>query len=157
MKDLQKDNITREIPELIWLDRMAGVLDDRLRIPGTNIRFGVDFLVGLVPGAGDILGFGMAGVLVLVMMRRGASGMLVLKMVWNIFIDALLGVIPLAGNIFDLVFRANRRNLRLLEEHYRENRHQGSAWWALWLVIGLLIALLGLLIYLSVRLLNWIF
>ena len=154
---MEPQKTTKDYPELVWLDRMSGVLDDRFRFPGTNIRFGLDFLMGLVPGAGDILGFGVSGFLILVMVRRGASGMVVLKMIWNIFIDALLGVVPLAGNIFDLVFRANRRNLRLLMEHYREDRHQGSAWWVLWLVLGVLAGLVFLLIYLSVRLLSWIF
>lgn len=154
---MERQKTENNFPELVWLDRMSGVMDDQFRIPGTRIRFGADFLVGLVPAAGDILGFGISGVLLLVMVRRGASGMVVLKMIWNIFIDALLGVIPLAGNVFDLVFRANRRNLRLLKEHYREGRHQGSAWWVVWLVLGVLLGLVVLLIYLAVRLLTWIF
>ena len=114
--------------ELKWLDTATQLLDNRFRIPGTDIRFGLDFLIGLMPGVGDIFSLGISGLLVVVMARKGASGMVMVKMIWNILVDAIAGTVPILGDIFDLSFRANRRNLDLLQEHYVEGEHVGSAW-----------------------------
>jgi hypothetical protein len=137
----------KEIPsELKWLDTATDLLDNRFRIPGTDIRFGADFLIGLIPYAGDVITFGISGLLVIVMARKGASGMVLGKMLGNIWIDGMVGTIPLLGDIFDLRYRANRRNLHLLREHYEEGQHRGSLWW---IIIGILLVLL-LMIGLSI-------
>ncbi len=142
--------------ELAWIDKAARFLDNRFRIPRTNIRFGADFLIGLIPYAGDILSFAISGLLVLIMARKGASGMALVKMVGNILVDGAVGTIPLLGDIFDLRYRANMRNLNLLREHYAEGRHQGSAWWVVILIVVVLFALLGLSVYVVWKLLYWI-
>jgi hypothetical protein len=135
-------------PPFPWLDRAADFLDSRYRIPGTNIRFGVDFLIGLVPYAGDVVSFLLSGVLVIAMARQGASGKVVAKMLGNILLDATVGTIPILGDLFDLGYKANLRNLRLLQEHYEEGKHQGSAW-GIALAVGLaLVLLLVALLYL---------
>ena len=121
-------NEPQTAPELKWLDTATQFLDNRFRIPGTDIRFGLDFLIGLIPGIGDLASLSLSGLLVTVMARKGASGMVIVKMLWNILIDAVVGTIPLLGDIFDLTYRANRRNLHLLQEHYSEGEHEGSAW-----------------------------
>lgn len=138
-----KDKEIKELPlsaeqekSLYWLDKTADLLDNRFRIPGTNIRFGFDFLLGLIPYAGDIIGLAISGVLVLVMARNGTSGMVGLKMVGNILLDAMVGVFPIIGDLFDLGYKANRRNVRLLQQHYREGKHQGSAWWVILLILA---------------------
>ena len=133
-------------PELKYLDTASDLLDSRFRIPGTNIRFGVDFLVGLVPVAGDVITFGFAGLLVIAMVRHGASGMVVVKMLWNILLDTTVGSIPVLGDLFDLKYKANRRNYQLLTEHYREGAHRGSAWP---IIIGVVVTLLAMLIFLT--------
>lgn len=125
-----------------WLDNVSDFLDSKYRIPFTNIRFGADFLIGLIPYGGDVITFGMSGFLVLTMAKNGASGKVVLKMLGNIILDALVGAIPILGDIFDLTYRANRRNFRLLKEHYQEGQHQGNAWGAVLLVLVILIAIL---------------
>ena len=150
-------NEDRETQQLVWLRQVTALLDDRFRLPGTDIRLGLDALIGLAPGVGDVIGFAVSGVLVLHMARFGASGMLVVKMLWNSLLDALLGAIPLLGIFFDIGFRANRRNLRLLEEHYQEGKHQGSAWWVIALVLVVFLVLLGLLVYFLARGLGWLF
>lgn len=114
--------------ELSWLDGVTRLLDNRFRIPGTDIRFGFDVLIGLIPGIGDVVSLSISGLLVIVMARKGASGMVVVKMIFNILLDAILGTVPVLGDIFDLSYRANRRNLHLLQEHYAKGEHQGSAW-----------------------------
>ena len=130
--------------ELKWLDTATRLLDNRFRIPGTDIRFGLDFLIGLMPGIGDIASLSISGLLVTVMARKGASGMVILKMLWNILIDAIVGTVPILADIFDLAYRANRRNLELLQEHYVEGEHDGSAWpvviFILLIVLGLIVA-----------------
>jgi hypothetical protein len=114
--------------DLKWLDTATQLMDNRFRIPGTDIRFGFDSLLGLIPGLGDIATLGVSGILVSVMVRKGASGMVVVKMMGNTLVDTIIGSIPILGDIFDLKFKANRRNLALLREHYEEGEHEGSAW-----------------------------
>lgn len=130
-------------PPFKMLDAASDLLDSKFRIPGTNIRFGLDFLIGLVPFAGDLLTYCFSGLLVLSMAKNGASGMVVVKMLWNILVDTLVGSIPILGDLFDFQFKANRRNYQLLVEHHEEGRHQGSAWPV---IIGVVLALLLLLL-----------
>lgn len=125
-------------------------MDNRFRIPFTNIRFGFDFLIGLVPGAGDLAGMAISGLLVLGMMRYGASGRVLLLMLGNILLDTLVGSIPVLGDIFDLSFRANRRNFELFRAHHNEGRHQGSGCGivlAVFLTLGFLLALSGWILW----------
>lgn len=138
-----------------WLDNVSAFLDNRFRIPGTNTRFGLDFLIGLVPYAGDIISFGISGVLVLTMARYGASGRVIIQMLWNIFLDTLVGAIPILGDIFDLYYKANRRNFDLLREHYEEGSYQGSGWWIILLVICSLLALFILLIWIVAKIVSF--
>jgi len=142
--------------DLPWVRTITRLLDDQFRIPGTSLRFGFDFLLGLVPGAGDLLSFTVSGVLVLTMVRYGASGMLVVKMIANLLVDALVGAIPLLGNIFDFGFKANRRNLRLLDQYYTAGKHQGSAWWVVVLVFAIFLGLIIALVYLFVIFFRWL-
>jgi hypothetical protein len=127
--------------ELRWVEQLSDLLDTRFRIPGTNIRFGADFLLGLLPGAGDLISMGMSGLMIVSMARHGVSPRLVLRMLLNVGVDTLAGSIPLLGNVFDLFFKANRRNLRLLREHYALGKHSGSVWPIL-IGIGICFALL---------------
>jgi len=128
--------------DLKWIDTVSDLLDTRYRVPGTNIRFGADFLLGLIPAAGDAVTFGISGILVRTMARKGASGVVLFKMIGNMVLDVVVGSIPIVGDLFDLGYKANRRNLHLMEEHYREGKHQGSAWGP---VILIALVLLGLL------------
>lgn len=110
------------------LGRLAKLMDAQFRIPGTDVRFGLDGLIGLIPGAGDLSTFAVSGYMLWIMANNGASGYVLARMTVNILIDALLGSIPLIGDLFDIAFKANMRNMRLMQEHYQEGRHRGSAW-----------------------------
>jgi len=144
----QKNTATATTPpELKTLDFISDLLDSRFRIPGTEIRFGLDSLVGLVPYVGDLTTFGVSGAMIVSMVKHGASGMLVVKMLWNILIDTLFGAIPVIGDIFDFRFRANRKNFELMKEHYQQGQHQGSATWVIVLVIVLLMALFAFMLW----------
>lgn len=118
----------RQVPQLRWVDSFSRLLDTKFRFPGTDIRFGADFLLGLVPGAGDLVSLGLSGTLVATMAKHGASPLLVARMLFNVALDAIVGSVPVLGNIFDLVYKANYRNAELMREYYREGKHSGSVW-----------------------------
>ena len=110
------------------LDALAKLMDSQFQIPSTKIRFGLDALIGLIPGVGDFAGFIVSGYMILVLASNGASGFVIARISLNILIDAIIGLIPFLGDIFDFAFKANERNMKLVHEHYKEDRHQGSAW-----------------------------
>ncbi len=128
------------------MSRFADLLDTRFRIPGTKITFGLDFILGLIPGAGDMVGFALSSALLLMMVTRGASGRALAIMILNILLDTTLGSIPLFGNVFDLFFKANKRNLDLFQDHFEEGKHQGSAWPV---ILGVMATLLILLVFIG--------
>ena len=144
------------VTELRHLDQYSKLLDTRFRIPGTNIRFGLDFLIGLVPWAGDLISFLFSAGLILTMARHGASGQVLAKMIGNVALDTTVGSIPLLGDVFDLFFKANRRNYHLLEKHYGEGKYQGSIWRVVIPVLIILIALFVFLIWLVFEVVQWI-
>ncbi|KLU01488.1 protein containing DUF4112 [Rhodopirellula islandica] len=141
-------------PSLRWVDRYSRLLDTRFRIPGTKVRFGLDFLLGLVPGAGDAISMGLSGILIATMAKNGASPRLVLRMLTNVGLDALVGTIPILGNLFDLFYKANHRNLLLLREYYVEDKHRRSIWPILMAIVITLIILLGLMVMIFVWCIN---
>ena len=143
--------------EFRYLDTLSDLLDSRFRIPGTNIRFGLDAIVGLVPYAGDVVTFAFSGLLIVSMARHGASGMVIVRMLWNILFDTLVGSIPLIGDIFDIRFKANRRNYHLLKNHYQEGKHTGSAWPVILAVIVVLLLMAAFIVLIAWKLLHWIF
>lgn len=102
---------------LAELDRMARLLDSRWRIPGTQIRFGVDAVAGLIPGLGDAATGLVSAWIVLNAAKHGASGPLLARMVGNVALDTVVGSVPLLGSVFDVFFKANKRNMRLLVRH----------------------------------------
>jgi hypothetical protein len=92
-------------------------MDDGIPIPGTGLRIGLDPLLGLVPGVGDAAGAIVSGAIVLEAMRQRVSPYAIVRMIGNIALDAAVGAIPLLGDLFDAGFKANARNLALLERH----------------------------------------
>ena len=108
--------------DLDSLDRLARLLDGQWRIPGTSIRFGVDALVGLIPGIGDAATGVVSAYIVYRAWRMGVPTGLLALMALNIGLDTVLGSIPLAGSVFDVFFRANQRNMWLLRRHFARNQ-----------------------------------
>jgi len=110
-------NVTRSRRERIArIDALATLLDTAFILPGTNIRFGLDALIGLVPGIGDIITTAMSLYIVHEARQLGAPGHLVLRMISNVTLDGIVGAVPLVGDAFDVVWRSNRRNMRLLQQ-----------------------------------------
>jgi Domain of unknown function (DUF4112) len=104
------------------LDRTAGLLDSRYRVPFTDVRFGWDAIVGLLPVVGDLATAAASLHLVHRARTLGADDRLASRMLCNVLIDALLGFIPIVGTVFDVFFRANERNLKLLIDHIERHR-----------------------------------
>ena len=94
---------------------LTRLLDSAAKIPGTGIRFGLDPLLGLVPGLGDVAGAALAGYLVILAQRLGAPRAVVLRMLANVAMDTVGGTVPILGDAFDVAFKSNTRNLALLE------------------------------------------
>lgn len=96
--------------------RLARLTDSAIRVPGTPIRVGLDALIGLVPGAGDVLGALIALYLPWTALRLGAPRALIGRMLANVALDLVAGAVPILGDIADVALRANTRNLELLEQ-----------------------------------------
>ena len=134
------------------VDTVAKLLDSQFRIPGTDFRFGLDAIAGLIPVGGDAVSFLASAALVLTMVRHGASGQLAARMLLNIAFDAVVGSIPFFGDLFDAAYKANNRNVALLKAHYEQGKHTGSG---KGIFIGTLVALIVLAIALG-YLLFWL-
>ena len=124
---------------------LARLLDSAVQIPGTNIRLGADSLVGLIPGVGDMAGAALSGYIVLVATRLGAPASVVTRMLMNVGVDTLVGSVPLLGDLFDVGWKANQRNVELLERHLGNTTGtRRSSTWLLTVVVVAAIALLAL-------------
>ena len=91
------------------------MLDSAIGLPGPSIRIGLDPIIGLVPGAGDVITASMSAYLIVVAARAGAPAPVLVRMVANILVDTGLGAVPIVGDLFDVAFKSNVKNLRLLE------------------------------------------
>jgi hypothetical protein len=97
------------------LRQLGYLLDNSIPIPGTRYRIGLEAIIGLVPGLGDLVGGGFSAWIILQAARLGAPPSLLARMGWNLLVDTAVGAIPLLGDLFDAGFKANMRNLALLE------------------------------------------
>ena len=139
------------------LRQWSYLLDQAFRIPGTNVRFGWDVIVGLVPGLGD-LSSPLFGVLILVQAyRSGVPRLVQARMVINAIVDAMLGLIPGLGNVADIFWRANTWNMRLLERHARPGvPHTRADAWFVWTIVIVLLMMAALPLLLGVWLVWWL-
>lgn len=99
------------------LDGLAMLMDSAFTIPGTNVTMGLDALIGLVPVVGDIVTTAISSYILYEARRLGASKLTLARMAGNVAIDGVVGAVPIVGDMFDVTFRANRRNVALLREH----------------------------------------
>ena len=102
---------------------LARILDDAVAIPGTNVRLGLDAIIGLFPIGGDLLGVVLSSFIVLQSKRLGVPKSVQNKMWANIAIDAVAGFVPVIGDVIDVGWKANRKNAQLLEDHLRGRSH----------------------------------
>jgi hypothetical protein len=111
-----------QVRRLVVLGRAARWLDSAFRVPGTSRRIGVDPLVGLIPGWGDLVAPIFTAVLLWQARALGLPRLVQMRMIANAGLDALVGAVPLAGDLFDFAFKANQRNVALLERYARDRR-----------------------------------
>lgn len=142
--------------DFIWVDRVAWLMDEKFRFGRGRFRFGLDPLINLIPFLGDIIGFGVSFMLVLVMWRNGASRKVVMLMVINVILDTTIGAIPVVGHVFDFFFKANTKNIILLREYYYQGKHQGRGNDVLAIVFGAVLLLTFGFIYLLWKAFLWL-
>lgn len=139
---------------------LARMLDSAMRIPGTTITFGLDPILGLVPGVGDLASAVLSGYIVVTAARLGAPKSVLAKMLLNLGTDTLVGSVPVLGDLFDVGYRANIRNSELLDRHLGQpEAARRSSRLALVATIGALLLLAAgavTVAILSVRALNWL-
>ncbi|WP_426131730.1 DUF4112 domain-containing protein [Pararhizobium sp. PWRC1-1] len=111
-------NYEDRIRRLRRIHALARVMDTAIRIPGTGIRFGADSVLGLIPGVGDA-GSALVGLFIVNEARRlGVPKHMLVRMLGNLGADAVTGSVPLLGDLFDVYFKSNRRNLQILLDHF---------------------------------------
>lgn len=130
---------------LVRLEGSAKLLDSQFRIPFTRIRFGLDPLIGLLPGIGDAAGLILSLYLMVEAARLGAGTRQVVKMAGNVLIEFLVGMVPILGDAFDVVWKANNRNAALLRRHIEKRLEPPAKPGRPWLQYGL-IAIFGALL-----------
>ncbi len=137
------------------LRALARLLDAAVRVPGTNVRLGLDAVVGLVPALGDVAGAAFSGYIILAAARLGAPTPVLLRMLLNVTTDTVVGSVPLLGDLFDLGWRANTRNVALLDRHLADpGVTRAASRWVVAGVVGgvvLLAATAVLLVAMGVR------
>jgi hypothetical protein len=135
------------------LDYVAALLDDIFRIPGTRIRFGLDFLIGWVPGIGDAMAGIASFLIVFAAWRRGVQSITLVRMIANVVLETMLGAIPVAGDIFHVFWKANRRNYKLL---IREREQPGANARKDWLFLAIILLTALAAVAIPIAILIWI-
>jgi hypothetical protein len=142
--------VAREMRRLAWL------LDESIRLPG-GYRIGLDGIVGLIPGVGDAVGLAASSYILLRARRFGIPRVVMARMIGNVLLETVIGAIPILGDLFDFAFKANRRNVALMEQYLVDERHvRRSRWGRLLLVAAVGLAVFVLFLFLAFRLVQWI-
>jgi hypothetical protein len=132
-----------------WAEHLVTLLDDRFRIPGTDFRFGLDPIIGILfPGIGDaVTGVGSVGLMALAL-RRGVPRVVLFRMILNILVDVVVGSLPIVGDIFDAAYKSNRRNLELIREHETSDSKSTATDYAI-ATLGIVLAVLSIIVPLA--------
>jgi len=156
--DLSDDARRTSSPSFAAARKLAYWLDAGFRIPGTDLRFGVDPILGLIPGVGDAAGAVLAGWILVEAYRLGASRATLVRIAGNVALDAAVGAVPLFGDIFDFAWKANLRNVALLERHLAEPGRAARADRSfVFLVLGGVLVTAFALLVLGILLTRWVF
>ncbi|HEY9778823.1 MAG TPA: DUF4112 domain-containing protein [Leptolyngbyaceae cyanobacterium] len=128
------------------LRKLSRLLDNAIAIPGTKFRIGLDPIIGLIPGAGDFIGTALSAYIVIEAARLGLPKQTLGKMVYNIVLESVVGAVPIVGDWFDFAWKANVKNIELLESHLgvAQESQKASRWFILLLVVGLFMLCIGL-------------
>ncbi len=121
--------------ELANVRALAKVLDSAFEIPGTKFRIGLDALIGLIPGVGDLISMAIGGYIVTTAAKLGVPKPVLGRMLVNIGADAVAGAVPVVGDVLDAAWRANSKNVRLLEQALAEPKRAARS--STWVLVGL--------------------
>lgn len=146
-----------EDKDLKFLRHLSDLMDNKFKVPGTEWRFGLDGIIGMIPYVGDFTGFAISGYLISIMVKKGAGVGIIIQMMGNTLIDALVGAIPFLGDIFDLGFKSNRRNLELLKAYYAKNPNRPNAKVSFGVIAFCLFVLFALLLVGVWKVSAWLF
>ncbi len=108
------------------LERLAWLLDSSIPLPGTNFRVGLDGVIGLIPGIGDAVGGVLSSYIVAEAARMGVPKPILIRMAFNVIVETVIGMIPIVGDLFDIAWKANNRNVALLREHLGDPRRTST-------------------------------
>jgi len=126
---------------------LAKLMDNQFRIPGTQLRFGLDPIIGLIPGIGDALTSLLSSTLLFRGMKAGIPKVVQMRMALNIFLNTALGVIPVFGDLFSFWFKSNMRNIELLQAHSASQETAKKSTLGSWLLLTSLI--LGVMLFIA--------
>jgi hypothetical protein len=143
----------RQLASNEHLDYIAALLDDMFRIPGTSIRFGLDAIIGWIPGIGDATSGIASFFIVFAAWRRGVQSITLVRMTANVLLETTLGAIPVAGDVFHVFWKANRRNYRLL---IRETEQPGFHTHRDWMFLAIILFMVFAAAAIPVAILIWI-
>ncbi len=148
MPSKSTDIVDIKAPILQRIRVLSYVLDRAIPIPGTKFRFGLDPVLGLIPVAGDVMGAVLSTYILIEAARFGLPKLTLLRMVFNILCETVIGIVPLFGSIFDAAWKANTRNLVLLEAHLNspDKSRAADKWFFILLLVGLAITFFAILI-----------
>lgn len=110
----------QELAQQKRLAKLAWLLDSSIKVPGTNFRIGLEALLGLVPGVGDVAGGAISSWIILHGAKLGVSKAVLARMGVNVMLEVVVGAIPILGDLFDMAYKANNRNVRLMEDYFAD-------------------------------------
>jgi len=152
-----KHSVETKRSTLRHLRRLSHLLDNAIPIPGTPYRIGLDPILGLLPGGGDLLSTIFSSYIVFRAAQIGLPRASLGQMVLNILVDTLSGSVPLLGDLVDATWKANVKNIRLLEEHLDVPQTQDKTdWWFLAFLLGGLFLIMMVAITISVTIVRWL-
>lgn len=128
-------------PTLKRLRQLSGLLENMITIPGTQVGIGLDPIIGLIPIGGDVLGVILSGYIIVESARLGVPRATLGRMLLNVLVDGLVGLIPVLGDFFDVAWRANTYNIKLLEESLKfpSQKKKADRWFIFGILVGLLL------------------
>jgi len=115
------NTVSDRLRTLNRIRKLSRLMDTAIGIPGTKFRIGLDPIIGLLPGAGDLVATGLSVYTLVLAARFRLPGSLMRGMILNVALESVVGSVPIVGDIFDAFFKANMRNLAVLEQHLQEN------------------------------------
>jgi hypothetical protein len=141
------------LPSNEHLDDIASLLDDMWRIPGTKVRFGLDAVIGWIPGIGDAAAAVASCVIVFAAWRRGVALVTLTRMIANILLETAVGSVPVVGDVFHVFWKANRRNYRIL---IREKQEPRAKTWRDWVFLAAVVVGALAVVAIPILILIWV-